>query len=63
MMVINLLLRQVMYEDISEIKVGTDVKESAVHRVKFGVYTSSETKDEVNKRRDEIKQLSEQYQR
>lgn len=47
----------------SIIKVGMDVKGSVVHRIKFGVYTSSEAKDVVNKRRDEIKQLSEQQQR
>ncbi len=47
----------------SVVKVDTEVKGTVVHRVKIGVYTSSETKDEVKKIRDEIRQLEEQYQR
>ena len=48
---------------ISIVKLGADVKGTTLHRVKFGVYASSETHDVVEKRRDELKKLSEQYQR
>ncbi len=49
--------------NFSIVKVGTEVKGTVVHRVKFGVYASSQTKDEEKKVRDEIRELSEQYQR